>query len=283
MRIRRSLAEGLVASHPDEAANVLEALDAAEAAAFLATLEPPLAAGVLLRTTAHPATAILAELERARAARVVTKLPVDVAAAYLRRLPAEGVEGILSDLAPGRARSIRSLLRFREGTAGALMDPEVLALPADLTVRDAVERVRKSAEKARYNLYVVDREDVLVGVFNLRELLLAPTRRPLEEIMQSDVMRVSAELSWRALVDHPGWREVHALPVVDAGGTYLGAVRYRTLRQLEARLRAPTDPGDVTARTLGELFSMGLTGAIEALAAASPAGRDGRDGPRGGD
>ncbi|MGH0035439.1 MAG: magnesium transporter MgtE N-terminal domain-containing protein [Myxococcota bacterium] len=270
MSLRRKLALGLVEQFPDEAAGVLEALSPSEAASFLASLSAESAARVLLRTTAHPAAAILAELDPKWAASMAAQLPIDSAASYLRRLPDARREAILEALAPAKARALRSLLRFQEGTAGALMDPEVLALPADLSVREAVERVRKSAGQARYNLYVVDRDDRLVGVLNLRELLLARPRQPLVEIMHREVVKVPAGLGWRALVDHPGWKEVHALPVADTDGTYLGAVRYRTLRTLEARLRQPASDLDVTARSLGELFSKGLTGAVEALAFAAP-------------
>jgi Mg/Co/Ni transporter MgtE len=265
MSLRRDLARDLAERHPDDAAAVLEAIDAAESAAFLAALPVDWAVRVLLRTTAHPAAAILAELGGMRASKLVEELPVDVAAGYLRRLAADVRDPILGELSGQRAASLRMLLRFREGSAGALMDPQVLALPRELSVREALERVRKSAEHARYNVYLVDRADRLAGVFNLRELLVAKPRQRLIEIMRSDVIRLAADADWRTVVDHPGWREVHALPVVDHAGTYLGAVRYRTLRRLEARRDAPPSAQGVTSQALGELFWTGISGVLDAM------------------
>lgn len=268
MEVRRQLALGLVDAHPAEAAAVLEALPADEAAAFLARLAPEPAARLLRHVTAQPAAAMLARLPEPAAAELVQQLPVDVAAPYLRRLPEARREAILSGLSGRRTRALRALLRHREGTAGALMDPDVLALPEDLTVREALERVRSAAEQARYNLYVVDREDRLVGVLNLRELLMARPRERLGTIGRREVIRLAADTDARAIADHPGWQRAHALPVVDARGTYLGALRYRTLRRLEAERAPAADGGDVTAHALGELFWTGVSGVMDALAGA---------------
>ncbi len=272
MQLRRRLAVELAEQYPDEAAASLESQPAPEAAAFVQSLPDEIAAGVLQRTTAHPAASILALLPSEGAASIVALLPVDVAAGYLRRLAAEPRDAILAELERPRQRSLRSLLRFPEKTAGALMDPEVLALPIDLTVAEAIDRVRKAAQHARYNVYVVDREDRLVGVFNLRELLSAKPRQPIAEVMHRDVLRISAESGLRAVIEHPGWREVHAIPVVDAQGTYLGALRYRTLRRLEAERAPAASATDMTVQSLGELFQAGLSGALEAFAATQPPG-----------
>lgn len=271
MNLTRSLAVDLADHHPDEAAAALEMLSPDEAAAFLGGLSVERAARVLLRTTAHPAAAILSQLEPPIAARIVARLPTEVAAGYLRLGQPHARERILGALEGRRMRAIRSLLRYPEGSAGALMDPEVLALPVDLTVADAIDRVRSSAGNARYNLYVVDRDDRLVGVLNLRELMLAKPSMRLEEIMRRDVIRLDASTDARAVADHPGWQEVHAIPVVDAGGTYLGTVRYRTMRKLEREREAGEPARDATSRALADLFQTGLSGLLEALSASGAA------------
>lgn len=282
VNVRRQLALGLAEGHPEDAAAVLEALGPDAAAGFLAGVPHELAARVLRRTTAHPASTILSRLPLERAAEIVAHLPVDVSAGYLRRLDAERRDRLVASLSQGRARALRALLRHREGTAGALMDPEVLALPDDLAVREAVERVRASAAHARYNLYVVDRDDRLVGVLNLRELLLARPRERLAAIAHHEVMRVAADTDARAIAAHPGWREVHSLPVVDESGVYLGALRYRTLRSLEDESRRSDAPGDLTARALGDLFWTGVSGVIDAIAGAPADPTRARSGTRGG-
>ncbi len=261
-----AMAARLIARHPGRAAAVLEALDPAPAATALAGCEARAAAGVLARMVPAAAAAVLATLRPERASALVDALDLDVAARLVRRLGSEAAEGLLASLSAGRARSLRTLLGFAEKTAGALMDPDVLALAEDLTAREAVERVREAARHARYNLYVVDREQRLVGVLNLRELLLAPPSARLAELMVRGPQHLRADADRVAVLSHPGWREVHALPVVDQAGGYLGAIRYRTLRALEEELLGPRGADRDTAGALGELFAAGAAGVLDAFA-----------------
>ena len=147
------------------------------------------------------------------------------------------------------------------------MDPQVLSLADDLTAKEALDLIRHSPEHARYNLYIVDREQVLVGVLNLRELLLARPPERISAFMHTRVHRLPAHADRRAIVAHPGWQEVHALPVVDAGGIFLGAIRFGTLRKIEDTLRGGTSAdGSATIDALGDLFSVGVAGVIDGLA-----------------
>jgi hypothetical protein len=78
-------------------------------------------------------------------------------------------------------------------------------------------------------------------------------------------LHLTALASRADVLAHPGWKEVHALPVVDEQGAYLGALRYRTLRRLEEELlHRPGEDGDATA-ALGQLFATAATGLLEAL------------------
>jgi len=265
MSLQSRMAEELIRAHPERAAAVLEGLPVEAAGALLARQEGALAGAVLAAMAPHAAGALLGALPPKRAAECLEALELDVAARLLRRAPGRA-ETLLAAMAPRRSRALGALLGFEEGTAGALMDPEVLALPADLTAEQALTQVRQAADRARYNLYVLERDGRLVGVLNLRELLLAAPRTRLGDAMVRDPYRVPAGAPEAAVRAHPGWREVHALPVVDAGGRYLGAIRYRTLQDLErGALRGGPDGGD-TAAALGDLFAAGARGLLEALA-----------------
>jgi magnesium transporter len=274
MPLVAALADQLLCRHPERAASVLERHGPAAVTARLRRLEPAAAAEVLRRLSPQRATAVLAALPHDEAAALLAALPLEAAARLLRRLDAPDRAARLEALEPRLARSLRGLLRFEAHSAGALMDPEVLALPLDLSAGEALARVREQPEQARYNLYVVDGEQRLVGALNLRELLLAKAEERLAELMVPDPLRLPASADRTRVVAHPGWRQVHALPVVDEENHYLGAVRYHTLRELEAELlRRESADGD-TARALGELFATGAAGLLDALAPAGGAPRE---------
>ena len=268
------LARRAVERHGGEVSHVLERADGQDVAALLARAPVTASAAIVARLSPHLVTSVLAHLEPARAAEILANLPAEAAARYARRLDPDRREGILDAVEPRRARGIRRLLDYPDGTAGSLMDPEVLALPSASTAQEALQRVRETPHLARYNLYVLDEGQRLAGALNLRELLLARPTARLQDIMTRDPYRVPARSDRASLLAHPGWQVVHALPVVDGDGAFLGVIRYSVLRSLERSGRSGLDESD-TANALGELFSTGARGVVDAFTAprASDEGR----------
>ncbi len=259
------LAREFVRAHPDRAATVLDRLRPEEGVRLLASVPVPQAAAAIACLSPHTAAAVLEALTPDRAAEIVEELELDVASRLLRRLSDARKTLIATRLRPPVARAVHALLRFPENSAGALMDPEGLALPEDFTAREALARVRELPEQTRYDVYVVDRAQVLVGVLNLRELLLARSQARLAEVMTREPLRLSANADRSVVLSHPGWKKVHAIPVVDEEGCYLGVIRYRTLRHLEAELLGGTGADGNTSEALGELFAAGVAGILDAL------------------
>lgn len=266
MSLEKSLATRLLADHPDEAAAVLETLSEEAVASVLAETGPPSAAQVLARLAPHRAAAALSELPAPVAHEVVVHLGFDEAADMIRRMEPELRAAFVESLDPELVRPLNALLEFPERTAGSLMDSRVLALPVDVTAAEAIDQIRRAPENIRYNLYVVDREQRLVGVMNLRELLLADRKEQLGAIARREVLSIQGHEGLSAVLAHPAWREAHSLPVVDRRGVYLGAIRYRTWRRLEEESRRDAARAHATtADALGDLFSTGMVGVIGAL------------------
>jgi Mg/Co/Ni transporter MgtE len=265
MSLERRLAEELIREHPERAAGVLSRLEVEEAARVLSRAPAHTAAPVLQRMPPQSSAAVLETFDPERLARALEALPLDAASRLTRRLSAKCAEAAFEKLDPRSSRALRALLRFPENTAGSLMDPNVLALLSDLTAREALQQIRKTPDGARYNVYVIDNEQRLAGVVNIRELLLAKPQSRLADLMVRDPQRLDAHADRSAILTHPGWKEVHALPVVDEEGGYLGAVRYRTLRALEEELLHGRTEDSNARESLGQLFSTGAGGLLDAL------------------
>jgi magnesium transporter len=254
------------ARHPRGVARVLEQASSPDAAALVQDLRPGDGAAVLSAMAPLAAARCLEHVDRSKVAALLLELSLDIAAALLRRVAEAPRKSLLSALGEGaRARSLGELLQHAPGTAGALMDPLVLALPEELSAREAIERVRRDAENAMYYIYVVGSGGKLTGVANQRELMLASEDTTLGELMTREPQTLPASASREAIASHPAWQRVHALPVVDRGGVLLGAIRYETVRRLERELgRAARDPdGRTTASALAELYGLGLGGFVE--------------------
>jgi magnesium transporter len=265
MNLETRLAAELIRIQPARAATVLDRAPPEQAAIALGRVAPEQAAPVLAGIAPLVANEIVERLGAAAAAPILRALPDDVAARFLRRVGEDFRVAVLAQLPPRESHTLQVLLRFPENTAGALMDPDVLALAQDLTVAEAFDRIRDFPDQARYNLYIVDRDGVLVGAVNLRELLLAPRDAPLAKIMITNPHRLESNADRARIASHPGWKHVHAIPVVDERGCYLGSVRYRTLRQLEEELLGAALTDADTAESLGDIFASGASGMLEAL------------------
>ncbi len=246
MRLVELLASVYVEEHPHEAADLLERLAPANAALALSRVPPRVASEALRHMDMERRAACLAAFSRDDLADVLEAMPLDALASAVRRMPAAARETLLASAPEDVAVPLHRLLAHAEHTAGALMNPQVVSLPADLTVAEARRRVRRRPEHLRYYLYVVDRDDRLVGVLTLRELLAASPRAAVTSLMRTEVRRIPARSVRAEILAHPGWDELFALPVVDEGGTLLGVLRYETLQslrhQMGDRATPPTAP-----------------------------------------
>jgi magnesium transporter len=209
----------------------------------------------------------LARMRPDAAAAAVAESRTDLASALLRRLDDSARAALLDRLPEAEAGFLRDVLRYPEGSAGALMDPCAMAVADDVTAGEALARVRRSPRHMLYYVYVVDRTRRLVGVVDVRELMLARPGEALTGVMRRPVARLSATMTRPAILAHPGWRHVHALPVVDEESVLLGAIRYQTFRGLEDEVGHQSRRGDAvtTVFALGELYWLGLSGLLDGL------------------
>jgi magnesium transporter len=197
-----------------EAKQVLDALDDRRASAMV--------------QAAHPAVAgkLVAEMDPARAARVLKFLPIDHQAAILGAMGAEDRAQIEAALDEGDRKEIDRLLAHPASAVGRLMTPKIWRCERSLTVKDALDKLRAEAEEIEVavNCYVTDGPKV-VGVLPLRELAIMDPSSPLEDVMTRDVITVrdDAELSDAAEIIQT--HDFLSLPVIDASGKLVGAVR----------------------------------------------------------
>jgi len=287
MRAADQLSRSFVEAHPSEAASILEHLQTEEASALLDQLPPSTAALGLQGMTAAIAAECLAAMSDAGAGTTLGALRPEVAGGLLRLAGDAERERLLSGLSPGAAEVLRRGLRHRQGTAGALVDHRVRSLPEGIRAGDAVARLRGSTSQAHYYVYVVDREERLVGVLTMRQLMQAPPEVPLSAVMNPQVAALSATADRGAILAHPGWSRVHALPVVDTAGLYMGVLPHESLRRLEEgqpRLSMPsptTSAGlafaDLCWTGMARLLG-GVAGAVLGGSPRRPAATGARDG-----
>ena len=221
-------------------------------------MDPEGAADVLVRLPAELTPGVLSELS------------LGAAALMLRPLDPPERERLLAAAPEETARSLRTALSHPEGTAGAMMDSNVLALPSEISAGEARQRLRRRSRRTGNYLYVVDADRKPVGAVSLGELMLASPKASLASLMRSSVAQIPARAGVEMILAHPGWRELHALPVVDSEGVLVGILRretYERLREVANERAAAGDSG--LGLALAELFWTLTASAVDELAQAA--------------
>jgi magnesium transporter len=266
-----SLCQTFISSHGADAARALERLPGPQVAALLEAMPAAVAARALGTMVPTIGSDCLALMSPERAAAVLAELPAGYAAVLLRRLEKAGASAILNEMSADDGRFLSTILNYPPDCAGSLMESRVFAASEALRVGDALAAIRKLPRPSHDYVFTVDDHHRLIGIVPLRELLAARRHVPLAGIMHPAVSRLSARTPRAAVLNHPGWRQFHTLPVVDDGRVLVGAIAHATIRVIfeEDVLGRPSRGEAVTtAFALGELYWLGLSGVVDGVASA---------------
>lgn len=212
---------------PVQAAHSLETMNEDEAASVLRTLPPSLSAQAFTHLQANQAATLLKDLPESVLRGVVERLDPAQSASILMTLPEEGRNAFVEQLSNKSKEQIRELLTYPENSAGRIMTTEFFALRTDAKVREAVQRIRTLANRkapASY-AYVVDEEIHLVGVINMRDLIIAQGDATLASIMRIDVFTVNCFMDAEEVANQLAERKYFAVPVVDHENRLLGIIK----------------------------------------------------------
>ena len=224
----KSSADKLARLHPVEIARLAEALSYHHGSEVVESLDDETAAETLEEMAAQQQARILGEMDEERAADILEWMSPDEAADVLGDLPEEKAEELLGLMEGEEQADVAELLPYADDTAGGLMTTEFVSLPRELTVAEALARLREMAETPNmiYYLYVVDGEDSwkLQGVIALRSLILADPDAPLAEVMRTEFQFADVDDSAQAVAQKIAEYNLLALPVLDEAGDILGII-----------------------------------------------------------
>jgi len=209
-------------------ARVLTELEEDERIKLWYTLEPEDAAGHFDELPDVQVVATLESLAPDHAARILDVVPSDSQADYISDIETDDRERILEAMLPEEAEDARRLLEYKDDVAGGLMRTEFLAYPEDMTIEGLLEALRNIGEDVRnyeiQYIYVTDRTGTLVGVLQLRDILLRSRTRMLNEVMIAGPSTVRDNDSLDKLEDLFDRVQYLAVPVVDDRHRLLGVL-----------------------------------------------------------
>ncbi|MEM7112960.1 MAG: magnesium transporter [Chloroflexota bacterium] len=215
----------LATIHPADIANLLEELDADDAVIAFGLLPIEDASEVLDETGSIIRQELVEKVDDEKLADLLDELPMDDAAEFLFDLPDPISDRLMDLMEPEEAEEVRELLSYEDETAGRLMTRDVAALRRHWTIAETLNFIRaiEDAETLHY-LYVVDRNDCLIGVVPLRALIRAQADATIESVMAKDVIAVPVTADQEELAELVSRYDYYAIPVVDHDNHLLGVV-----------------------------------------------------------
>lgn len=228
-----SIARNQIKTLPSEdLADVLEELPAKEQQALFSSLDSEKAAETLVEAEPRAQRQIIASLRKERARNILSEMSVPQLADLFSVLPHDDMMELMELLPTEEAERIRSILSEREATAKVLMSPDFFSATREQTVGETLERLRESKmepEQINYIYLLNGPEKSLVGVVDLRELVLSESTKRLEEFMVSPVVSAEPDDIREDLSELFNKYHYRMIPVVDTQDHMLGVIRYNDI------------------------------------------------------
>ena len=157
---------------------------------------------------------------------VIDELYLDDTVDIIEEMPATIVKRILRNTDAQTRKSINTLLKYPEDSAGSIMTPEFVDLKKDNTVEDAFKRIRRTGvdKETIYTCYVTDSSRHLIGVTTVKELLLHDYGDKIEEFMETNIIFVNTHDDKEIAANFLDKYNFLALPVVDMENRLVGII-----------------------------------------------------------
>ncbi|MEE8704401.1 MAG: CBS domain-containing protein [Olsenella sp.] len=212
--------------HPADIADIIEQLDPRLRGQVFAQLDDEQRAGAIAELEGDDAAELVGSMSEQDASRMLQEMDPDDAAELVGELDYERAEKLLKLMGVKEEKAIRQLLGYPDDTAGRIMTQEVVLLPEDASVSDAIEKMRgldEDFEAVRY-VYTADDEDHLSGVISLDRLIVADPETRLADLATHELVTANPDEDQEDVANDIAKYNLLAMPVVDENGRLLGVV-----------------------------------------------------------
>ena len=221
-RLRQRMEE----ANSADIATVMEEFEESELLKIFRILPKNMAADVFSYLEVDKQQFIITSLSEKDAAGIIDNLMADDATDLLEEMPANIVKKLLANANPETRRDINHLLRYPEDSAGSIMTVEYVDLKENMTVQDAIDRIRLiGLDSETINIcYVLDAQRTLVGTVALRYLLTNQPDEIIGEMMHENVIYLNTLMDQEEVARQFQKYDFTAMPVVDNEKRLVGII-----------------------------------------------------------
>ncbi|SFR61040.1 magnesium transporter [Thiomicrospira sp. ALE5] len=169
---------------------------------------------------------LLHYMELEEIAELFTHMPSDDRVDIYNRMPDGRRVQVMQGMAKKEREDILKMASYAEGTTGSITTSDYVSVPAGISVRDALQRVRAQApnKETIYTIYVVNPNRQLEGALSLRDLIMADESAAIENIMKTEVVYAKAEWPCEQTANLISRYDLLAIPVTNGGNKLIGIV-----------------------------------------------------------
>lgn len=222
--IARKELEGL---HPADIAELYQNLNLKEAKFLYHLLDEDMAADVLMELDEDDRRKLLRDMPAEEIASHIDHLDTDDAVDIIQELDEEDREEILSHIDDvEQAGDIIDLLKYDEDTAGGIMGKEMIVVNQEWSMPECIKQMRMQAEEIDelYNIYVVDADNRLKGIFPLKTMITHPSVSKIKHVMEVDPVSIKDDAPIEDVARDFEKYDLVAMPVVDSIGRLVGRI-----------------------------------------------------------
>ncbi len=211
---------------PADLGQILTELDTNPREALFKAIDPALQATIFVELESKIQLDLLHDLDPRVALELMERLPSDEAADLLSAMNRRDADRLLMQMDNKRAQTLSGLLEHRSDSAGGLMTTEMILLPDNITVTEAIERVKATTGKAEtiYDAYIVDEQNHLQGMVTLRTLLISDPLKLVADVMTKKPVHVHVNASAKEVAYVIDKYNFLAVPVVDDTNVMQGII-----------------------------------------------------------
>jgi magnesium transporter len=225
----------------EDLADMLEELGKEEKDALFSALDSEKAAETLAEAEPRTQRQIIAALRKERARNIFSEMNIPQLAGLFSVLPHDHVSDLMALLTKDQADRVRAILSEREATAKGMMSSDFLTMARETIVSEALTKIRQSSmepESISYIYVVGENGQPLLGVIDLRELILASDDIKLGDIMVEPVVTAEEDDVQDDLSEMFAKYHYRMIPVVDSQDNILGVIRYNDIMKgVETRIK----------------------------------------------
>ncbi|WP_370000888.1 magnesium transporter [Winogradskyella sp.] len=213
--------------HHADIAEILDELDLEDAIYLIKLLDSETTSDILMELDEDNREKILQNLSAKEIAEEVEELDTDDAADIIAELPEERQGAVISQIEDEEHRAeIQELLAYDEDVAGGLMAKELVKVYETWTVAGCLRRIRGQAKDVTrvHSIYVVDKQEKLIGRLSLKDLIVAKSEQKIADIAKDNVDYVNVKDDAEDVAKVMAKYDLEAIPVVDDNQTLLGRI-----------------------------------------------------------